>query len=391
MKLRIALVWFVPLLPVTSAVAQKEGAGAPEEVASEVEPTATVGYDKGFVLRSADDQFALKAGLRSQTRLEVTKDEGSEWQSAFLIARLRLQFEGHAFGEDNSYKLELEPGAKGNVQLKDFYLNRVLAPNFQARAGQWKRPFSRHEIVSDFASAFLERSIANSFSPAGRDVGVALHNGYEKSPDGLEWAVGLFNGTGERGTQRLTCPDPADASSCTISPPSNVPSDFDPAFVARVGWNMGGIKGYSEGDLEGGAPRLAVGASYYVNLNRFVKDADGDLILTQSLEVDAVLKVRGFDLQGAVYLLKEGGAGAEFAFFGQGGYFVVPEEALVAARASAVPDPLDPDRRLIEALAGFDWFWSGHNFKWMTDAGILNSGAAETTGIQVRSQVQLVF
>ena len=376
------------LLAASPALAQEGAPPAPAPEPVEEESNTRVHYDKGFTLDAGD--FLLKAGLRSQSRLEVRKPDGGEWMSAFQIARLRLQLEGHAFGEDNDYKVELDMG-KGQVGLKDFYLNRTLAPNFQVRIGQWKIPFSRAELVSDFGSAFLERSIANDWSPAGRDVGVAVHNGYEKSPEGLEWAVGLYNGTGERGRQRLDCDDPADASSCTVTTPSNVPSDFDPAFVARVGWNIGGIKGYSEGDLEGGAPRLAVGASYRADFNRFVKDADGDPIVDHALEADLMLKVRGFDLQGAVYLQASTGSDAELGFFGQGGYFVVPKKALVAGRFSVIPDELDPEERMLEALAGFTWFWSGHALKWMTDAGILHSGAADATAVQIRSQIQLYF
>jgi hypothetical protein len=104
-----------------------------------------------------------------------------------------------------------------------------------------------------------------------------------------------------------------------------------------------------------------------------------------------MLKVRGFDLQGAVYLLTSGGASAQLGFFGQGGYFVVPRVALVSGRFSVIPDDLDPDERMVEALAGFNWFFSGHDFKWMVDAGIIHSGAAEATGLQVRTQLQLAF
>ena len=47
--------------------------------------------------------------------------------------------------------------------------------------------------------------------------------------------------------------------------------------------------------------------------------------------------------------------------------------------------------RLMESRLAFDWYFSGHNFKWMTDAGLLTSTAADTNDVQVRSQLQLVF
>ena len=43
-----------------------------------------------------------------------------------------------------------------------------------------------------------ETAIIEAISHVGVDgFGIGLHNGYEKSPD-LEWAVGIFNGTGDK-------------------------------------------------------------------------------------------------------------------------------------------------------------------------------------------------
>jgi hypothetical protein len=377
---------FLVLVPISAAAQPAESttaAGEPEE------PTVSARYDKGFTLSTSD--FELKAGIRSQFRVEIVKpdQEESEFQSAFQIPRLRLQLEGHAFGEANGYKVEFDMAGKGSAVLKDFFVNHSFSPTLQLRAGQWKKPFSRHEIVSDFGSEFNERAIANAWAGAGRDLGVALHNGYEKSPEGIEWAVGLFNGTGDRPRQSLTCEDPADPESCAVSTPSNVPGDFDPELVARAGWNLGGIKGYSEGDLEGGPFRLGVGASYRLNFNQFQKDADDALQLEHAIGLDALAKVEGFDLQAGVFFLKLGDADLELGFLGQAGYFVLPEKAEVAARFSLIPDLMDES--LMETRLAFDWYFSGHNFKWMTDAGLLSSTAAETNDVQVRSQLQLVF
>src|SRR6185503_15559600 len=141
-------------------------------------PTVSAKYDKGFTLATSDEEFELKAGVRSQFRIEIFRadQDDAEFQSHFVVPRLRLQLEGFAFGKDNTYKVEFDMANKGSALLKDFFVNH---------------PFSRHEIVSDFGSEFNERAIANESAGAGRDLGVAVHNGYEKSPDGIEWAVGL--------------------------------------------------------------------------------------------------------------------------------------------------------------------------------------------------------
>lgn len=371
---------------------------ATEPAAAEVDTTAddgqaSVEYDDGFKLTSADEDFAMKIQLRGQTRYELYYADGSEeFQNQFFLSRLRLTLKGHAFGERNTYKFQHDM-AKGRPELKDFYINRAFAPNFHARIGQWKKPFSRQEIASSGSLEFVERSLANDWAGAGRDIGFALHNNYEKSPEGLEWAAGVFNGTGIGGSQEVVCPDPADASSCEVSSPSNVPDDFDPLFVARVGFNHGGIKGYSAADLEGGPLRVAVGASYIADFNNFRKDAEDSLLLDNSVQGDFILKVQGFDLQGAVYLLKRAQVDAQLGFFGQAGYMAVPDKVNVAGRISMIPDELIDDESIIEALTAFTWFISGnHRYKWATDAGIVQTTAGDgTTDVQVRTQLQLAL
>lgn len=349
-------------------------------------------YDKGLEITGDNGAYQLKLGIRNQLRAQLTRTEAAgELEVAFLIPRLRLQFSGYAFGEANGYKIEYDVSSSGSPSLKDAFYERTFSPALRLRVGQWKRPFSRQQLVSDFGSEFLERAITDRFAGAGRDLGLAVHNNYEKSPDGLEWAFGVFNSTGERGQQTLDCDDPTDVSTCVPSRPSNVPDDFGPELVARVGWNYGGIKGYSEGDLEGGPLRVAVAASYQNNLRDLDEDAAGDLQMEQAAEADFILKAYGYDLSGAVYWVKDGVGDALLGFYAQGGAFVVPETVQLAARfATHELDADDGSRR--ELLGAINWYFSGHAFKWMLDGGILQTVDDETeTDVQVRTQLQFVF
>ena len=375
-----------------------EADAAPAEPAGE--PVGMLRYDKGYVLTSGDGEFEMKVSLRSQVQYAflLTDNTGvdDETVSKFSLPRVRLYLEGHAYGKANAYKLELDVGNKGSVVTRDMWIDHAFADNFHLRAGEWKQPYSRHEMVSDYTGWFTERSIVNEFAEAGRDLGVALHNNYEKSPEGIEWAVGLFNGTGkiDRPTQTLTCPDPSDPEGCAISPPTNVPADWDPAIVARVGFNHGGIKGYSNADLEGGPLRIAAALSYRANLNNFQKDpSDDSMLVDHAIGADMMLKVEGFDLEGNVFMLKKGKADAKFGYLGQAGYMVVPKKMGLAGRFGMRPDPVIDDENILEMLAAFDWFFSGnHNFKWMTDAGLLQSTVEDgPLALQVRSTLQLVF
>jgi hypothetical protein len=381
------------------AAASAQSAAEPEAdppPADESEPAATVKYEKGFILESGDGDFHIKTGIRSQFRYELVRLEepegDEELQSRFYIPRLRLQLEGHAFGKANAYKVEFELSGRGQAILKDFYVDRKFGSGVQVRAGQWKKPFSRHELVSDYSSTFNERALANGLIDAARDSGVMVHNGFDKAPEGVEWALGLFNAQrADRNTSPITCEDPADATTCVGGTPTNVPGDWGPLVAARVGYNLGDVKGYAEGDLDGGPLRLAIGAGYLVDLNNLEEDEAGDVQLTHGATADFLLKIAGFDLQGGVYLLKDGDADAEVAFLGQAGYFVMPGSVQVAGRFSLTPILGSDDETIQEALGALNVHFKGHNFKLATDGGVIMNSADDTTDLQIRTMLQFVL
>jgi len=158
----------------------------------------------------------------------------------------------------------------------------------------------------------------------------------------------------------------------------------------RVGWNVGKIKGYSEGDLEGGPMRLAVGASYKVDLADLDKGSAESLAdnLQHGAQIDAMLKVEGLAVLVGGYLMKLRGGDAEIGALAQASYFVTPKKMQVAARFAMVPAG---DNNTIEARGAFNWYWQGHNWKWATDAGILTETGGGDPTIQVRSMAQLSF
>lgn len=387
---------------------------APEPVVVEATPPAKAGapklvatYDKGVVLATEDGAFQMRLALRNQFRFEMTRptEDGSEPQSRLYVPRSRLQFEGHIFGKETRYKLEVAVGDRGSFSyLRDLFVEqRLPSTTVWVRVGQWKRPFNRQELVADFSSEFNERAITAELAGGGRDLGVAVHNDYEKSPDGLEWAFGVFNsfsGGADRPIISTTCTEDATtmAIGCTTPAPSNFPTDFSPALVARAGWNSGGIKGYSEADLEGGPLRLAAGLAYKVDLadlDAGAEDSTADN-LSHGLQADTLLKVSGFDLEVGAYLMKIKSSDARFGAFVQAGHFLKPKRAQVAGRFALVQ--VSDERNLIEARAAFNWYWQGHSWKLASDIGVLRlTGEDPTTmatdepDLQVRSMAQLTF
>jgi phosphate-selective porin OprO/OprP len=365
-------------------------------------PVVGVTYDKGLTFASDDEKFQLRVAFRNQLRFEAARplDDGEEWSSKFSAPRIRLQFEGHVFGKDNRYKLEFAAGDRGSFGfVRDVFVEKKLVDKVWLRLGQWKRPFNRQELVSDFSSEFNERAITAEFVGGGRDMGVAIHNDYEKSPEGLEWALGVFNrfsGGSDRPTATPTCTTNATtgAVSCTLPAFSTVPSDMSPAVVARVGWNHGGIKGYSETDLEGGPLRYAVGLSYKIDLAQ-LKAGDEESVsdnMSHGVQADAHVKVQGFGLLAGVYLMKNKSADAEMGYLAQAGYFVVPKKLQVAGRFALVTEP--EDISAIEARAAFNYFFQGHAWKIVTDAGFTQDIGGESDddpNLELRTMAQLTL
>lgn len=374
-----------------------EPAPADEALASEApaEPAVVAGYEKGFFIRSGDGLFELrtKAGIQAQFAVESLDSAGGrETEAAFLIRRGRLIFEGHAFDPNLTFKLQAGFD-RGSVGLRDFYVDYAFVPGWlRLRAGQWKRPFSRQFLNSGLGQEFVDRAITHNFFNTGRDVGVAIHNG---SPSGFEYALGVFNGTGD--SPRLSGDVVLDPSTgegdITSGRFTNVPDVLHPAVVMRLGYNYGGIKGYSEADLEGGPLRFAVGASALLDL-----DADGDDASGVQAELDYALKVHGFSTTGAVYVsAAQSGSGFgdqsfdAIGFHLQVGYVIAERFQPVFRYALVAPDGSDND--LQEIALGFSSYFFGHNFKWQTDAALLSEQdpSGDRNNYRLRSQLQFSF
>jgi hypothetical protein len=353
--------------------------------AQEGAESASTGYDKGFFIESADGAFSLKTQARLQFRYTFTSqeavdpdsmEESRDNDSLFAVQRGRLTFGGNVFGEDLDYKLQADFG-RGDVVLKDFYVDYRVAGDALVRFGQFKRPFSRQQITSSGNQELVDRAITDSYYRAGRDAGVMVHDAYEKSP-ALEWAVGLFNGTGENVVPGRT---------------DGAPDTFNPALVARVGYNHGDVKGYSEADLDGGPLRFGVGASVLGEL-----DGDGDDASAIRAELDYIVKVEGFSSTGGIYFATAQD-GADFpdqtedalGFHVQAGY-TVDETHQVVGRFAQVARLADGVGNLREASLGYSLYVFGHGFKWQTDITVgLGAGQDPGDDIQIRSQAQLSF
>jgi phosphate-selective porin OprO and OprP len=374
----------------------------------EEKPSVGVKYDKGLVFQSDDGEFEMKLALRTQIRFETTRpgEDPGELATHVLIPRGRLQLEGHVFGKDTRYKLELNAADKSQFAFtKDLWVEQAMSSGkVVVRFGQWKQPFNRMEMVSDFGSEFNERANTAEFVEGGRDTGIAIHNDYEKSPEGLEWVFGVFNNfkaATDKPALATKCTDPTMADTCTTAVGTAAQSDWGPTLVLRVGWNLGKVKGYSEGDLDGGPLRLAVAANYKVDLGLSFEKQDpmGDNHMQHAAGVDLLLKVEGFDAFLGGYMVKKGDGDAEMGATVQAGYFVTPKKMQIAARFSMIPNAGDTERKDLEIRGAFNYYWHGHQWKWATDFGVLQTtgddgatpAVSDKADFQLRSMAQLTF
>lgn len=364
--------------------------GEPEEVVAEevgepeierAEKPSEVGYDKGFFIKTGDGKYSLKLTGRVQPFYTgtVNKGDGND-KHAFEVRRGRITLEGNIHTKSLTYKLQSDFG-KGFLTLKDFHADVKLTDTVWLRAGQWKRPFSRQQIGSSGRLEITDRAITDKAFGAGRDIGVALHNNYEKSPD-LEWALGVFNGTGDGAKFVPTTNDDGEVTGGAFT---NVPGKFRPAVVGRIGLNDGGIKGYSEADLEGGSLRWAAAASVWIE-----GDYDGGNNANQKVELDYIVKASGFSTTGGLYAMTSQTKAQPFSsqelshvgFHLQAGYMVTPRFqgaarfAMVDAQTK-FEDSAVKDQQ--EISVGGNYFAFGHDAKLAGAVRFIKSGDAKLT------------
>jgi hypothetical protein len=399
-----------PLVEPTPPVVPQPVIEEKAEPKKDEKPAVHIKYDGGLKFSTDDDMYEMKIQFRNQMRFQATRSFAEEtptrhnqWLDSFLIPRARLQAEGHLFGKANRYKLEFALGDQGNFAfVKDMFIEKRL-PNSgtYVRFGQWKRPFNRPEIVSDFASTFNERSIQNEQAGGGRDLGIALHNEYDRSPEGVEWVIGMFNGfsgASDRPSWTTACvQNPTTlAITCVNSRPTTVPADFEPTIAARLGYNSPKSKGYSESDLEGGPLRYSIAGSYKVDLANFTGRAD----MRQGFEVDANIKAYGFSLLAAADAMFSDNLfdEPEYGFVVQPAMFVIPKHLEGALRFAYITGVAQPaaaggiaETSQIEARAAINWYWHGHTLKLANDAGFLVFTSDDLVSHQPTFQLRMML
>jgi len=191
------------------------------------------GYEKGFFIRSSDDDFLIKINGRMQFRWthydvqsrnrylqpRLEKDDST----GFDIQRLRLTFSGHVFSPDLTYYIQLRTDVDTgyDTRLRDAYVNYKFSDAFQFQAGYFKTAALQQRLTSTGDLQFVDRSMVHAVFDLSRNIGVRFWGKlFEKR---LEWffdVTNSFNGAGNR--------------TITNDPPE---LDGDPGLAFRLVWH----------------------------------------------------------------------------------------------------------------------------------------------------------
>jgi len=152
---------------------------------------AAAGRDGKFFLASADNKFRLNFSGFTQFRYTVNvRDEdgvagepgsngsgqGSDtsFQSGFSNRRTAVTFDGHIVNPDLKFNIRLISSGSGAVTNDDIFITYALDDNWYIKGGQFKKGFSREQLMSDTQTIGAERSVTDAFFNAGRTQGIEL-------------------------------------------------------------------------------------------------------------------------------------------------------------------------------------------------------------------------
>jgi phosphate-selective porin OprO/OprP len=156
------------------------------------------GYKGGFYIRSEEEGgMELRLGGAFQVDYRHYGEE-QRADNRFDIRRSRFVFRGQL---TKWFRFGLEYEFQGNEtsNLVEAFGEAALSGLHALRFGQFKEPFSLEWQTRDKAFYFAERSMGYYLTPM-RDIGVMQHGSLYQ--DGVNYAIGLFNGDGEDGSTR---------------------------------------------------------------------------------------------------------------------------------------------------------------------------------------------
>ncbi len=157
-------------------------------------------------------EFQVTAGkpLQLSGYTEVRYRQADPLKDTFDVRRARLSLRGD-LGSGFDYRLQAE-FAGSSAKVLDAVLGWRRADGLKVTAGQFKIPFSQENLQSSNTMELINRSMVVAAMSArgldvtgdqnGRDIGIQASGTFPlfSSPSALEYAAGLFNGSGTNRT-----------------------------------------------------------------------------------------------------------------------------------------------------------------------------------------------
>jgi phosphate-selective porin OprO/OprP len=179
-----------------------------EEKAKAEEKTALKGrFRDGFTFESGDKQHSISVTGRAHADYRSFSDNSTNANSAntFDVRRAYIGIAGKLY-KDWTFDVTADVAQSSSPQLDVAWLNYGGFKPVQARAGQFKMPFSLEELTSSRFIDFQERSLVNSLVP-GKERGAMLHGSPFK---GSFYGAALSNGAGKNANEGNAIQDSKD-------------------------------------------------------------------------------------------------------------------------------------------------------------------------------------
>lgn len=141
-------------------------------------------------VESTDGQFSMRLRGRLQMDGAVYNEDEAQLGDGTEIRRAYLGVQGKVYG-DWRYIVRFNFAPGDSVSANDIYLRYAGFERGDVTLGHFKEPFSLEQLTSDNYITFMERSLADTFTPK-RNLGIGLATHGPASRGGWSAAAGLF-------------------------------------------------------------------------------------------------------------------------------------------------------------------------------------------------------
>ncbi len=386
------------------------------------------GYNKGFFVGTDDGNWLMRINGQLQVRWHFNRVDDQADSYGFEMRRAKMKFYGHVVDPSWQYMFSVVSnrqtvqfaGANQNANLfvEDAYINKKFDNGTYVRAGQYKVPFLREELVSSTRQLAVDRSMINNAFTWTRSQGLMLgwkNDGmkieamYGEGPNNINSQI-----TNNNGRQSLTAR-----------------GEF--LFGDGSDWSM--FKGFNAKNTDGKMGFMLGAAVGWFNSRSpgTIEYGNGDVQRSVSWTVDGTLAGDGWQLFS--YFVWSDGKDRDIAIVGrrdtqeswgwvvQGGALLADDFELFAryelghindgATNNILTTGGLPKDELSALTVGFNWFMNnnvklsmdwGYAFDPVTDGGTAPTSADYTTSgtgwrdsngedgeWMLRAQLQLIF